>query len=135
MSTHLRVRVGREHYAVPIAAVREVELLGEPTPVPGTGAHVAGVRALRGELLPVLRLARLLGIDAGAPSRIVVVEDAGRRAGLAVDAIDDIERIADDELTAASSPLTSGAVVAGERLVGVLDVAAALDAATAVEAA
>lgn len=130
MSAHLRVRVGREHYALPIEAVREVELLGDPTPVPGAGPHVAGVRALRGELLPVLRLAGLLGIDPGAPSRIVVVEHAGRRAGLAVDAIDDIEPVAADELAPASSPLTVGALVGGDRLVGVLDVPAALDAAT-----
>nr|WP_282600185.1 chemotaxis protein CheW [Patulibacter sp. SYSU D01012] len=126
----MRVRVGREHYALPIEAVREVELLGEPTPVPGAGPHVAGVRALRGELLPVLRLAGMLGVAGDAPARIVVVEEGGRRAGLAVDAIDDIETVPAGELAPASSPLTSGALVGGEHLIGVLDVRATLDAAT-----
>lgn len=128
MNRHLRVVVGRERYALSVHQVREVELLGVPTPVPGAGPHVTGVRSLRGELLPVLGLAGLLGIEAGAPTRIVVVEDGLRRAGLAVDRVDDIEAVEDRRLAPGSSPLTAGALV-GDHLVGVIDIAATLDAA------
>lgn len=130
MNRHLRVVVGRERYALSVHGVREVELLGEPTPVPGAGRHVSGVRSLRGELLPVVALADMLGVDGGTPSRLVVVEDGLRRAGLAVDRVEDIEAVDETQITPGSSPLTTGSIVGTEHLVGIIDIAATLDAAT-----
>jgi chemotaxis signal transduction protein len=129
VNRHLRVVVGRERYALSVHQVREVELLDAPTPVPGAGPHVTGVRSLRGELLPVIGLAGMLGLDAGTPKRLVVVEDGLRRAGLAVDRVEDIEAVDETQLAPGSSALTTGAVVGTEHLVGVLDIGATLDAA------
>jgi purine-binding chemotaxis protein CheW len=129
VSAHLRFVVGRERYVVPVRVVAEVELSGAPTPVPGAGPHVVGVRSVRGELVPVLRLAGILGIDGGSGGRMVVVQDGDRRAGLAVDRIEDIETVDDAQLGPSSSALTAGTITHADRLVGVLDVAAALDAA------
>jgi two-component system chemotaxis sensor kinase CheA len=44
---------------------------------------------LRGEVLPLIRLRPLFGIDDDAPRRqsVVVVEESGQRAGLVVDAL------------------------------------------------
>jgi purine-binding chemotaxis protein CheW len=131
VNRHLRVVVGRERYAVDVHQVREVEVLGSPTPVPGAGPHVTGVRSLRGELLPVIGLAGMLGVQAGAPSRLVVVEDGLRRAGLAVDRVEDIEAVDETQLTPGSSALTTGSVVGAKHLIGILDVTATLDAAIA----
>jgi len=124
--THLRVVIGAEHYALDVTLVREVAELGDVVPVPGASTHVAGVQSLRGELLPIIHPQALLGVTAGTPRRVVVVDHAGRRAGLAVDRADDVSELAPaDE---AAGPLTHGAVLYEGRLVGVLDVPALLDA-------
>jgi chemotaxis signal transduction protein len=130
VNRHLRVVVGRERYALSVHQVRAVELLGVPTPVPGAGRHVSGVRSLRGELLPVVDLAGMLGLEAGTARRLVVVEDGLRRAGLAVDRVEDIEVVDETQITPGASALTLGSVVGTEHLVGILDIAATLDTAT-----
>lgn len=129
MTACVRVLLGHERYGVPVERVREVAELGDVVAVPGAGPHVAGIRHLHGELLPVIRLDGLLRAPAAARRRIVVVEDGARRAGLAVDAAEQVE-----ELPAPDRPggaLTLGAVLHDDHLIGLLDVPALLDAATA----
>lgn len=80
------VRAGTEIYAFPIGNVLEVAVLGELARVPGAGPAVLGVRNLQGQVLPVFDLAHVLGAPpAGRPVRILVAEQGGRLAGLAVD--------------------------------------------------
>lgn len=124
MSVHLRVSVGGEHYALPVAAVREIAELGEVTAVPAAGPHVAGVRHHHGDLLPVVRLEGVLGTPPGAPRRIVIVEHDGDRIGLAVDAAEDVSELPSADQ--AAGPLTSGAVLHDGTLLGVVDVPALL---------
>jgi purine-binding chemotaxis protein CheW len=125
----VRVATGGEHYAVAVEQVREVAEAGAVVAVPGAGPNVAGIRQLHGELLPVIRLSGLLGGPDGAGARILVVEDAGRRAGLVVDAVDGVAELPEPD--AAGHPLTRGAVLDRGSLVGVLDVHALLDAVSA----
>lgn len=125
-SAHLRIVIGAEHYALDVTLVREVAELGDVVPVPGASTHVAGVQTLRGELLPIVHPQALLGVAAGAPRRVVVVDHAGRRAGLVVDRADEVSDL--ERTDEAAGPLTQGAVLCEGRLVGVLDVPALLDA-------
>lgn len=81
----LRMAVGPEVLAVPIAEVREILQLSRLTPLPRTPEFVRGVMNLRGAVVPVIDLASRLGGPAtqiGRRSCIVVVE---LRAGAAVD--------------------------------------------------
>jgi two-component system chemotaxis sensor kinase CheA len=78
--------VGGESYVVPLDMVVECLELGEED------RRTAGARrfiALRGELLPFLRLRELFMLpgQAGRRENIVVVQYAGVKAGLAVDAL------------------------------------------------
>ena len=57
IAVHVRLRVGRERYALPIENVLEVAELGSLSALPGAGAAVLGVRNLRGQVLPVFDLA------------------------------------------------------------------------------
>jgi purine-binding chemotaxis protein CheW len=119
---HVRLRVGDESYAVPVEHVLEVAELGDVAPVPGAPPTVLGVRNLHGEVVPVFDLAAVLGIarDAGA-GRLLVAEDGGRHAGLAVDEVSDVDELPDaSEET--ESDFLAGAVVAEEGLIGVIDV-------------
>ncbi|MCW2952833.1 MAG: CheW protein [Conexibacter sp.] len=129
MTDCVRVALGDERYGVAVAHVREVAEQGELVTVPGAGPHIAGLCHLHGELLPVVRLDRLLGAPTGPRRRIVVVEDGARRAGLAVDAAEEVEALPEPD--APGEPLTRGSVLHEGRLIGVLDVPALLDAVTA----
>jgi purine-binding chemotaxis protein CheW len=131
---HVRVLAGGEHYALPVTAVLEIAEFGQVTPVPGAPSGVLGVRNLRGQVIPVIDLATMLGLAPdGESERIVVADDGSRRAALAVTATMDV-----GELGAATeeveSPYLSGAVLVDGALVGIVDVEALLAAVAPVEA-
>jgi purine-binding chemotaxis protein CheW len=119
---YVRVEVGDEVYAIPVESVLEIADAGEVTAVPGAGPAVVGVRNLRGSILPVFRLAALLGLpSASGGTRIVVTECDGLRAALAVDAVSDVGALspADEET---SSELLAGAALENGTLIGIVDV-------------
>jgi len=131
---HVRVVAGGEHYALPVDAVLEIAELGQVTPVPGAPSGVLGVRNLRGQVIPVIDLATVLSLSGDAESeRIVVTEDGDLRAALAVTSTDDVGELgtATEEV---DSPYLSGAILAEDALVGIVDVPALLAAVAPVEA-
>lgn len=80
------VGVGRATYVVPLDMVVEcMELSAEERALIRTRSYIN----LRDEILPLLRLRDVFGVpgDAGRRENIVVVQYAGRRAGLVVDAL------------------------------------------------
>jgi len=85
--------LGGERYGIESRFVREVARLSRFTPVPGTPAFVLGVTNLRGEILALFDLRRLLGVvtegvtDLG---RIVVLGEHRREFGLLADAASEI---------------------------------------------
>ncbi len=88
------VSVSAASYGLPLENVQEVIGLRPITRVFHAPDALAGIINLRGEVLPVLDLARLLGAAASqrssADARIVVVREpsgAKRRAGLRVDSL------------------------------------------------
>ena len=118
----VRMRVGGEQFALPVEHVREIARLGAISPVPGAGNVVLGVRNLRDQVLPVFDLAALLGVTADCPpSRIIVVEQGGHRAGLAIDAVTDVAALPDASDDAASGFVSGTSLADGEQ-VGVIDV-------------
>ncbi|MEW6612562.1 chemotaxis protein CheA [Thermithiobacillus tepidarius DSM 3134] len=78
------VGVGRASYVLPLDAVVECIELSETERQAARGRDYI---SLRGEVLPFLRLRDLFALEAGSTRResIVVVEYAGRKAGLVVD--------------------------------------------------
>ena len=125
---HVRVRVGGEEYALPVEDVLEIAEYGPVAPVPGAAAAVIGVRNLRGQVLPIVDLASVFGLSRSeAPERIVVTDEGGRTAGLAVDSVVGVEPLPDAR-EEAESPHLRGAALADGALVGLVDVASVLDA-------
>lgn len=126
--SYLLVGLGEERYALAVDDVLEVGAVSDPGPLPGAPPSVVGLQNLRGDVLPLLDLASLVG--AGPRERreaMVVVEQGGRRAGLLVDAVLDLAPLEEegrgrDE----AAPLRSSVLVGGS-LVGVLDTSALLD--------
>jgi purine-binding chemotaxis protein CheW len=125
---YLRVRVGAEHYALPVEHVVEIVELGRLTPVPGAAETVLGLRNLRGEVLAAIDLAGLLGIEGdGAAQGLVVTAAADRRAGLVVDEVLGVGPLP-DFTDGTFAPCISATVVVDGELVGVFSTPALLDA-------
>lgn len=125
---HVHVRVGEERYALPVENVLEVDRLGEIAPVPGAGGASLGVRNHHGQVLAVFDLAHVFGIPRrGAPARIVVASDAGRRAGLAIDEVLDVGPLP-AVTEEGHSPFLVGSTLAEGHVVGVVNVGGVLDA-------
>ncbi len=85
--------VARRCYALDVTLVREIVRSQPVTPLPNSPALIEGVAELRGGMVPLLDLGRVLG---GAPceisqnSRIVVLDYEGLQIGLCVDAATDV---------------------------------------------
>ena len=121
-AVHVRVRVGGEFYAVAVENVIEVAELGTVSPVPGADSAVLGVRNVRGEVLPVFKLASVLGIRGDSlPQCLLVTEFGSLRAGFAIDEVTDVGEIPPvGEET--HSKFLAGAALDDSGLIGVVDV-------------
>jgi len=93
--------VAGQEFALPIAHVERIVPVPDAVArMPKARAHLLGVAAIRNELVPLLDLRALFGLDGAAPPhpRVVVatVEGAtaeGERVGLVVDAVREILRV------------------------------------------
>jgi purine-binding chemotaxis protein CheW len=94
-------KVGTEEFAADIMLTKEVVLMREITPVPGTEPYVEGVMNLRGTLVPVLDFRKRLRARrtlAPAEHRIIIVKLDGRSVGLIVDGASEVIRVSDDSI-------------------------------------
>ncbi|WP_380872427.1 chemotaxis protein CheW [Sphingomonas sp. DBB INV C78] len=104
--------IGRQLFGLPANSVDEV--LHYPSAIavmPRSDAVVLGSFEVRGELLPLLSLPALLGLPAAATSRrsrVVVTRIGGHWIGLAVDAMEAIARVSDDDVDPVPIVLTRG---------------------------
>jgi purine-binding chemotaxis protein CheW len=92
-------RIGSEEFAADIMLTKEVVLMREITPVPGTESYVEGVMNLRGTLVPVLDLRKRLRAgrtEASPEHRIIIVQLEAKPVGLIVDGASEVIRLSDD---------------------------------------
>jgi purine-binding chemotaxis protein CheW len=96
----LAFRLGHDEFALPIEAVDEVARVpARITRMPKTPKFLEGVINLRGSVLPVIDQRRRFDIPKREQSegrRLVVVRTERHRAGLIVDSVSDVLRIAAD---------------------------------------
>jgi purine-binding chemotaxis protein CheW len=89
-------RVGRETYGVPITSLHEIVRVPEITAVPDAPDYLEGVINLRGKIVSVMDLRKRFG-DKQATltrhNRILVLEHAGKLAGLIVDSASEVLKI------------------------------------------
>jgi purine-binding chemotaxis protein CheW len=127
VSVYVRLRVAAEAYAMPVENVLQVAELGDVTAVPGSRPEMLGVRNLRGQILPVVDLALLLGIPRTAPpTRLLVAEAGGRQAGFAIDQVSEVGEL-EDPTEETDSDMLVGAALAGGDLIGVINVTRVFD--------
>lgn len=122
MSVYVRLTVSSEAFAIPVEHVLQVTELGEVAAVPRTRPEMLGVRNVRGQILPVVDLALLLGIPRTAPpGRLLVAEDGVRRAGFAIEQVSGVGELGSPSEETVSD-LLAGAIFADGDLIGVIDV-------------
>lgn len=82
-----------ERFGIELGAVREVALLPAVTPVPSMPPWLLGVANLRGEVVPVVSLARAIGAVGADGDKMIVVDIAARPVGVVVAGVPRIERV------------------------------------------
>lgn len=126
-------RLGEEEYGVNIMTVQEIILVGCITQVPEVPEHVLGVINLRGNVIPILNLRCRFGMPdqpADDATRIVVMNLNGRTVGVVVDAVSEVLRLSNDDISPTPQSLSgpgkdyiTGLAHSGERLLILLDMA------------
>ena len=119
-------------YALRSDDILQLEMVGDPTPVPNAPSWVAGVVSLRGQVIPAVSLRERFGFErvpCTVRSRLVVVRTGGRTVGLIVDSAREFARITADEIrplpegvAGLSGRYLRGIAQKGERLLLVIDV-------------
>ncbi|WP_242126020.1 chemotaxis protein CheW [Sphingobium sp. Sx8-8] len=98
---YLLARLAGTRVAVATREVEAVVKLADISPVPGMGAHVAGLSALRSRVLTIIDVAALiLGRRTPAEDRghAIIADISGHSYGLMVDAVYDICQVPEGEL-------------------------------------
>ncbi|MGC5324368.1 chemotaxis protein [Brevibacillus sp. SYSU BS000544] len=88
--------IGNEHYGINVIKVREIIALMPPTKLPNSHPSLSGVIHLRGEILPVINLAKVLGYPPREPQaedRYIITEMNQLKVAFHVHAVSRIHRI------------------------------------------
>lgn len=121
-----------QHYAFRIEQIQEIVILDQITPTPQVAEYVEGVTNLRGAIIPIINLRKLLGMDPkelDSETRTIVVNVGDRTMGCMVDSVSQVIRIAEGSIQPAPDTLTSdgrhdiaGFAKLEQQLVVILDV-------------
>lgn len=109
----LTVEVAKELFSLPAGNCKTIIKAGHITRVPRMPEYIMGVVNLRGQILPVVDLGRLLGLgkhQAGPKARLVVVESDDVRASFQVERVIGIEWVEQSRISEPES-VKSGAKV------------------------
>lgn len=130
--------LAEERYAFPLAVVREISRLRPITPLPGLPTTVLGAAGLRGEILPIIDLRRMLALPESPTtdtSRLLVVQHEGTTAALLADQVEDIAALSRSHLEPApvgadgqAPPFLQGVAHEGKRATRLLDLPRLLEA-------
>jgi purine-binding chemotaxis protein CheW len=130
----LTFAIAGETYGIDILAVQEIKAYIPSTPLPNAPPTMCGVINLRGVIIPILNLRRMLGLPEaifGKYNVIIVVRLRGKVSGLVVDSVADVIDIAASDVHAPPGPAGGGSssashvrglVRVGERMVILLEV-------------
>ena len=125
-------QIGDQQYAIRIEQIQEIVILNQLTPMPQVAEHVEGVSNLRGAIIPIINLRKLLGLEpkpTDGDRRTIVVNVGQRTMGCTVDSVSQVIRITDDSIQAAPETVTadgahyiSGFAKLADQLVILLDI-------------
>jgi len=129
---HIGFKLHTEEFLLPMTPVREIVMLPTITYVPKSKNVIEGLVALRGEIMPVLNLRRVLGFPKGCASpttRVIILQSPYGGYGLVCDEItefvwlqqSDVESIPQNFFSS-EYKILSGVAKLGEKVRGILEV-------------
>jgi len=89
-------------YGIEITRVQEIILLGEITRIPQTPNYIKGLINLRSTVIPIVDLRSRFSLNEAKPTdetRIMVVNVGGKTVGIIVDAVNEVMRVKQDEIS------------------------------------
>ena len=95
-------RLAPEEYGIEITKVQEIILMGEITRVPQTPDFIKGLINLRSTVIPIVDLRLRFGLSqetATDETRIMVVNVGGKTIGIIVDAVSEVLRISQEQIS------------------------------------
>jgi len=94
-------RLAEQDFCIDINVVREIRGWSPPTVLPNAPFHVKGVINLRGAVVPVVDLAKRLGLGDTKPTdrNVIIIVMLGKQTiGLVADVVSDILAIAEEQI-------------------------------------
>jgi len=132
LTEFLCFKLGEEEYAIDVGFVKEIIKNRPITEVPKTLDFILGVISIRGDIMPVFDIKKLLDISSSIDSitsKIVIIEFGGERLSLVVDAITQIARISVKDITPAPMNISGakqefikGVTLLNDRMIRMLDI-------------
>jgi len=132
LTEFLCFKLGEEEYAIDVRFVKEIIKNRPITEVPKTLDFILGVISIRGDIMPVFDIKKLLDISSSIDSitsKIVIIEFGGERLSLVVDAITQIARISVKDITPAPMNISGakqefikGVTLLNDRMIRMLDI-------------
>jgi purine-binding chemotaxis protein CheW len=101
-----------QRYAFRIEKIREIVILDQLTPTPQVSDCVEGVSNLRGEIIPIVNLRKLLGLTpkpTDGETRTIVVSIGDQTIGCTVDSVSQVMRINDEAIQPAPDTVAAAA--------------------------
>ena len=98
---YLCFRLANELFAISIMFIREIIKPTTVTDLPRTEPEILGILSLRGTVVPVVDLRRLLGLDrtpGTRRARILIVDTQDELVGLLVDEVRHVIRLREDDV-------------------------------------
>ena len=88
-------------YGIPITKVQEIITTNQPTILPQVPDFIEGIINLRGRIIPIIDLKKRFGLSCAentGETRSIVLEIEGQIAGIVVDEVSEVMRIAGDKI-------------------------------------
>ena len=115
-------------YTIPILKVQEIVNLPNVTKLPQASDYLEGVTNLRGKIIPIINLKKMVGLPSESPGEKVIVISSGRITfGILVDGITGVISIEENEIESAANFMNTlidqieGVARRNDRLVVLLD--------------
>ncbi len=110
VTEYLAFRLGTDAFAAPVSMIREILKPPPITFVPRAPRHILGIVSVRGLVVTVLDLRRMMRLQeapVGSRSRILLVATDEETLGLLVDEVHEVHRLPESEVERASAVLGS----------------------------
>lgn len=118
--------MNNNEYTIPILKVQEIVNMPRVTKLPQVPYYIEGVTNLRGRIIPIVNLKKLVGLGGDSVGEKVIVVTSGRLTfGVLIDAITGVITIEDSSIESSSdfntSDIVSGVAKVGDKLLVLLD--------------